>query len=309
MSSTTIAVATTITTTASATSTALHTRLSSRTKTLTTPTAGLAPTHLQANLLVLPSKHARAFRALCHRNPVPCPLLAESAVPGSFSALASHLPGLSGAAIAADIDIRRDAPRYNVYVDGVLAKGQVTDIVDEWTEDHVAFLIGCSYSFESALGRAGLSVRHVVTGRNVPMYRTNIPLCPSGVFTGSTYVVSMRPYRRRDVEGVRDVTRAYEATHGEPIAWGWEAVERLGIRDLGAPDWGESAVFEDGRPFVRGEGRAECDEDEEVPVFWGCGVTPQEAVMRAGLSGTVMGHAPGHMIVLDVREEEILGRM
>jgi uncharacterized protein YcsI (UPF0317 family) len=68
-------------------------------------------------------------------------------------------------------------------------------------------------------------------------------------------VVSMRPYKTSDVEGVREVTRPYGATHGEPVAWGWDGAERLGIKDIKTPDWGEAQVFEEG----------------EVPVFWvGC---------------------------------------
>jgi uncharacterized protein YcsI (UPF0317 family) len=120
-------------------------------------------------------------------------------------------------------------------------------------------------------------------------------------------VVSMRPYKRRDIETVRNITRRFGATHGEPLDWGWEAVERLGIGDIDVPEWGDGPLDEDGkRAFgrTRVDGKAG-DEAEEIPVFWGCGVTPQEAVMRAGLEGVVMAHAPGHMLVLDARDEDI----
>ena len=180
-------------------------------------------------------------------------------------------------------------------------KSECEDIIDEWSEDHVAFLIGCSFSFESALAEMAFVPRHVAMERTVPMYRTNIPLCPAGVFTGGTYIVSMRPYKRKEIETVRDITRPYVATHGEPIAWGWEAVKRLGIRDIDKPDWGDAPLTLDGRAL----GSVEGDEDN-APVFWGCGVTPQEAVMRAGLNGTIMGHAPGHMLLLDCRDWDIV---
>jgi uncharacterized protein YcsI (UPF0317 family) len=135
------------------------------------------------------------------------------------------------------------------------------------------------------------------------MYVTNIPLCPAGAFKQSTYVVSMRPYRRKDIEKVRDITRPFVATHGEPIAWGWDAVSRLGIRDINQPDFGEAPVAADGSPLeVGGSG----GDEEVVPVFWGCGVTPQEAVRRAGIEGTVIGHAPGYMLVLDIRDWDII---
>ena len=277
-------------------------REASRNGTHTTTTAGLAPTYLQANLIILPSLYAPDFRLLCARNPVPCPLLAESHL-GSHSTLKSHMSGLEGPQIADDVDIRSDAPKYTVYHDSQVIKTESDDIIDEWSEDHIAFLIGCSFSFESALERAGLVPRHVAMQSIVPMYRTTIPLCPAGVFTGATYIVSMRPYRKVDIEKVRDITRPYVATHGEPIAWGWDALQRLGIRDIDAPEWGSAPVTEDGKALGSVMG-----DEENIPVFWGCGVTPQEAVMRAQLEGTVMGHAPGHMLVLDCRDWDIVSK-
>jgi uncharacterized protein YcsI (UPF0317 family) len=282
--------------------TGLDVRIAARANDFTTFTSGLAPSHLQANLIVLPSRYASDFRDLCARNPVPCPLLAESYVPGDFSRLKSHLHTVpSGAKIAADLDLRSDCPRYNVYVDSKFTKDGVFNIQSYWTSDHIAFLIGCSYSFESALCNAALPPRHFVMDRNVSMYRTNIPLNPAGVFTGATYVVSMRPYKKADIPKIRAITRGYLATHGECLAWGWDALERLGIADIDTPQWGDAPLTLDRRPLSEMMG-----DDDHVPVFWGCGVTPQEAVMNAGLEGTVMGHAPGHMLVLDCLEEAIL---
>ncbi|KAL1960875.1 hypothetical protein VTO42DRAFT_5858 [Malbranchea cinnamomea] len=281
--------------------TSISVRLQAR-KNGITVTSGLAPNYLQANLIVLPSRFAHDFRLLCQRNPVPCPLLAESKSVGRYDELKSWMPGIHGSEIAADIDLRTDIPRYMVYKDARLEKFQCCDLTEDWTEDHVAFLIGCSYSFESALAAAGLLPRHTAMGRNVPMYRTNIPLCPAGVFTGGTYVVSMRPYHVSEIEAVRNITRPYAMTHGEPIAWGWEAVEQLGIADIDKPEWGDAPLTGDGRRFgLR-------TEEDVVPVFWGCGVTPQEAVMRANLPGVVMAHAPGHMLVMDVKDDNILLR-
>jgi len=233
---------------------------------------------------------------------VPCPLLAESADVGRWDALKSHIPFVTGEKIARDLDLRRDFPRYMVYGDGKLAKAQCTDVEAEWTENHVAFLIGCSFSFETALAAAGLVPPHIVHGRNVPMYRTSLPLCPAGVFKNATYVVSMRMSQAADIERVRDITRPYVATHGEPIDWGWDAVSRLGIKDITKPEFGDSPVLLDGS-LVK---RADAEVGDVVPVFWGCGVTPQAAVRQAGLQGTVIGHAPGHMLVLDIRDWDIL---
>ncbi|KAK6825118.1 hypothetical protein PG987_012612 [Apiospora arundinis] len=266
---------------------------------------GPRPGYLQANLIVLPSRYAADFRLLCARNPVLCPLIAESEAPGLYSSIKSCVAGLAAADLLSSgtVDLRHDIPRYMVYRDSELVRAGVLDIEDEWDGgDHVAFLVGCSYSFENALSLADLPPRHTVLGRNVPMYRTRLPLCPAGVFTGGTYVVSMRPYKRGDVERVRDITRGYSATHGEPIAWGWDAVRSLGIRNIDSPEWGDAPVAADGRrPMSELQGS-----DEEVPVFWACGVTPQEAAMRANLKGTVMAHAPGHMLLLDCKDQDIV---
>jgi uncharacterized protein YcsI (UPF0317 family) len=276
-------------------------REASRNGTHTSTTSGLAPSYLQANLIILPSRYAADFRLLCARNPVPCPLLAESSVVGKFDAVKSWIDGLSGDEIISRFDIRQDVPKYMVYRDSKLAKSECEEIVEEWTEDHIAFLIGCSFSFESALKNAGLEPRHSILNRTVPIYRTNIPLCPAGVFTSSTYVVSMRPYKRSEIEAVRDITRPYTATHGEPIAWGWDALKRLGIKNVDTPEWGAPPLTLDGRPLGEHAGS-----EDEIPVFWGCGVTPQEAVMKAGLEGTIMAHAPGHMLGLDCRDWDIV---
>ncbi|KAH7360250.1 DUF1445 domain-containing protein [Rhexocercosporidium sp. MPI-PUGE-AT-0058] len=267
----------------------------------TKSTSGLAPSHLQANLIILPSKYASDFRDLCAHNPVPCPLIAESSNPGDFSNLKSHLPSIPDFNIASSLDLRTDCPRFNVYQDSRLLEAGIPDINSHWTSDHIAFLVGCSYSFESALSRAGFPPRHALLDRNVPMYRTNIPLNPAGAFTGGTYVVSMQPYRKKDIDAIRAITRRYLPTHGECVAWGWEAVGKLGIENLDEPQWGDAPLTMNGRPLGEVVG-----DEENVPLFWGYGVTPQEAVMRAQLEGIVMARAPGHMLVLDCLEEDVL---
>ena len=283
--------------------TGLSARLAARQGKLVSFTSGLAPSYLQANLIILPARYASDFRLLCRRNPAPCPLLAESKGVGRWDELKSWVEGISDEGIAKDVDLRYDFPQYMVYQDGILTKSHCLDVADYWKEDHVGFLIGCSYSFEAALSDAGLTPPHILLGRNVAMYRTNIPLCPAGVFVNSTYVVSMRPYKRKDVEQTRNITRPYTAVHGEPVAWGWETVYRLGIVDINAPEWGDAPLTLDGEQLKEGIGRGE---EEIVPVFWACGVTPQEAIVKAKLQGTVIGHAPGHMMVLDIRDWDVL---
>ncbi|KAK3371030.1 hypothetical protein B0T24DRAFT_658085 [Lasiosphaeria ovina] len=242
-------------------------RLAARLKALTGPTAGLTPSYLQANLIVLPSQYAADFRLLCARSPVPCPLLAESSRPGAFRSLRSYVYPPS------NTNAPSPPGRY--------------DITAAWhAADHVGFPIGCSFSFDVA--------RHVAQDRNVPMYRAaRTPLLPAGVFVGGgVHVVSMRPCRASEIERVRAVTRQFGARTARRAAG-----LGCGCGSGGVPlTGGGSSAF--------GEGVEE-DGEKYVPVFWGCGVTPQEAVVCANLSGTVMGHAPGCMVVLDVTDEEV----
>jgi uncharacterized protein YcsI (UPF0317 family) len=223
-------------------------RLRCRSGSLAYPTSGLAPGHIQANLYILPSAAASHFRSLCARNPVPCPLLGST--PLSATGDPSRLD-TAGLITAPGFDVRTDLPLYNIYRDGRLV-AQKPNVKEEWTDDHVAFLIGCSFSFEAALAREGLAPRHWEAGGNVPMYKTRRKLDPAGIFTDSCYVVSMRPYRAEDVERVRSVTRPFEGMHGEPVAWGWEGMRELGIEDIGRPEFGEKVEIREG----------------EVPVFW-----------------------------------------
>ena len=265
--------------------TGLSVREACRAGTCTSVTSGLAQSYIQANLIVLPSRYATDFRLLCLRNPVPCPLIGESKAVGERREIKSWLAGVLDYDLVADLDIARDCPKYMIYEDGALISYQSLDITQEWTSDHVAFLIGCSYSFETALTRAGLTPPHILRSRNVSMYRTNIPLCAAGVFKESTYVVSLRAYRKSQVEEVREITRPFVATHGEPIAWGWSSAKNIGISDINKPEWGDPPVTPDGKSLMDVGG-----DDPWIPVFWGCGVTPQEAVQKAQLDGTIMGH-------------------
>ncbi|KZF19516.1 DUF1445-domain-containing protein [Xylona heveae TC161] len=288
-----------------------------------TSTAGLAPGYLQANLLVLPGEYASHFADLCARNPVPCPILGitprgdpHQIIPGDcirevdslteagdeeLLKLAKTSPnGVPSGSDSTEtteetstvpgFDIRTDIPSYKVFHGGKHVSTQ-RDILSEWGPSHVGFLIGCSYSFEDGLLAAGFSLRHHEQGTIVPMYKTNIPVLPAGVFHGSKFIVSMRPFRAEDVEKVREVTRPYLPTHGEPVAWGWEGAKEIGIRDVDSPDFGDRAEMKEG----------------EVPVFWGCGVTPQMIVEAAGsrVEGVVMSHDPGHMLITDLTVEDL----
>ncbi len=240
----------------------------------TGPTAGLAPGYAQANLVILPEAEAAEFREFCRRNPRPCPLL-EVTAPGD--PVPHHL--------APGADLRTDVPRYRVYRDGALV-AEPAEIADLWRDDLVAFLIGCSFTFEQALLDAGVPVRHIALGRNVPMYRTNRPCTPVGPFAGPL-VVSMRPMPPDLVDRAIAVTARYPRMHGAPVHIGDPAA--LGIADLAHPDYGDAVPVG----------------PDEVPVFWACGVTPQ-AVAVAARVPFMITHAPGHMFVTDRTDAEIL---
>lgn len=235
---------------------------------LVTPTSGWSAGWTQANLVAVPRDLAYDVLLFAQRNPAPCPVL-DVTEPGEVSCRIF------------DGDLRTDLPSYRVYEDGEPV-AEVADVRDAWREDLVAFLIGCSFTFEAALLEAGVPVRHVEAGTNVPMYRTDRECVPAGSLHGPL-VVSMRPVPAALVATAVRVTSRYPAVHGAPVLVG--DPEALGIRDLASPDFGDPVEVRDG----------------EVPVFWACGVTPQAAVM-ASRPPFAIGHAPGMMAITDARD-------
>ena len=188
-------------------------------------TSGVAPGHVQANLAILPRDLAFDFLLFCQRNPRPCPLL-EVIEAGSFEPVLTA-PGA---------DIRTDAAGYRVYRDGEFT-AEVDTLADCWQDDLVSFLLGCSFSFETAMTDAGIPLRHQEQGKNVAMYITSIQTAPAGVFSGPM-VVSMRPIKREQVVRAVQVTSRFPATHGAPVHIGSPA--DIGIRDLDLPDFGDA---------------------------------------------------------------------
>ncbi len=248
-------------------------RLRARSGELSGPTAGLAPGYVQANLAILPKALADDFLLFCQRNPRPCPLLAVSD-PGD-----PRMP-----ALGADLDLRTDVPRYRVWRDGELVE-ECTDLRHVWRDDLVSFAIGCSFSFDESLISEGIDVRHVSCGCNVPMYRTSIATVPAGPFAGPM-VVSMRPMSAADAIRAVQVTSRYPAMHGAPVHLGDPS--QIGIADLQRPDYGDAVEVRPG----------------EIPVFWACGVTPQ-SVVAAARPAFCITHAPGHMLVTDLRTSRL----
>jgi len=236
-------------------------------------TAGLAPGFAQANLAILPKEYAYDFLLFCQRNPRPCPLI-EVTDAGS--------PEPAG--VAPGADLRTDLPKYRIYRDGELAE-EVTDITPYWRNDLVAFLLGCSFTFERALLDAGVPLRHIEEGRNVAMWRTSMACRPAGRFHGPV-VVSMRPVPNELVPKAVTVTARFPMAHGGPIHIGDPSA--IGIKDLASPDYGDPT------PVRRGE----------APVFWACGVTPQ-AVALASKPPFIITHSPGHMFLTDLPDHAL----
>ncbi|MEV6630184.1 putative hydro-lyase [Actinoplanes sp. NPDC051470] len=229
------------------------------------PTAGLAPGLAQANLIAVPREWAYDMLLYGQRNPRPCPVLD---VTSSWTT-----------PLAPGADLRTDLPLYRVWEDGALVASP-SDVTPHWRDDLVAFLIGCSFSFEAALIAAGIEMRHIALGRNVPMYRTNVACRPAGRLHGEM-VVSMRPIPAGQVALATTISARFPDVHGAPVHIGDPA--SLGITDLDSPDFGDAV------PVA----------STEVPVFWACGVTPQVAVMASGVPYAIT-HAPGHMLITDV---------
>jgi uncharacterized protein YcsI (UPF0317 family) len=247
-------------------------RIAARTGALTGNTAGVALGYVQGNLVVLPKDMASDFLRFAQRNPKPCPLIGVSE-PGSRA-----VPELGE-----DLDIATDIPQYRVWRHGELVD-EPYSVEAYWRDDLVSFVIGCSFTFEESLMAAGLPIRHVACGVNVPMFRTSIPTQPAGPFRGPL-VVTMRPFRPADAIRAVQITSRFPAVHGAPVHIGLP--EAIGIADITKPEYGDPVEIK----------------PDELPVFWACGVTPQ-SVIAATKPEFAITHAPGCMLVTDRRNTE-----
>jgi len=235
------------------------------------PTAGECPGYIQMNMVALPKEYAERFEAFAKENSKAIPVL-EVIHEGHLSKV-----------LAPGADILNEIPKYNILRDGVLVE-TLTDITPYYTPDLVFFLIGCSFSFETALIENGMPLRHVDQQKNVAMYRTNIKLKPVEGFEGEM-VVSMRPIKKEKVADACVVTSHYPRMHGSPIQVGYP--EMIGISDVSKPDYGDAIEIK----------------ADEIPLFWPCGVTPQNVITSMKLPFAIT-HAPGHMFVTDKKDSE-----
>lgn len=237
------------------------------------PTSGWSAGYAQANLISLPQDLAYDFLLFAQRNPKPCPILEVLDAGETFG-------GIFGSN-ATEADIRTDAPQYRIYEHGELIDSPAS-AVDYWRDDLVSFIIGCSFTFEHPMVQAGVPVRHLEAGRNVPMYETSLACRPAGSLSGNL-VVSLRMIPASQVADAVRITSRYPAVHGAPVHIGDPSL--IGIDDINNPDFGDAPLSEPG----------------DVPVFWACGVTPQAMVMSSK-PPLAITHAPGHMLITDAQD-------
>jgi len=235
------------------------------------PTAGYCEGYVQANMFVIPKEYADSFEEFAKQNSKAMPLLEVVR------------DGYRSKVLAEGANLLNELPLYNIIENGEVVK-QVGSIEEYYDKDLVFFLIGCSFTFEASLLKAGIGLRHVEQNVNVSMYSTNIKLNPVGIWRGDM-VVSMRPIPKERVADACVVTSHYPNMHGTPIQVGYP--EMIGIKDISRPDYGDPVEIK----------------KDEIPLFWPCGVTPQNALRDVKLPFAIT-HAPGHMFVSDKKDEE-----
>ncbi|NXQ50961.1 GLUCM protein, partial [Catharus fuscescens] len=238
-------------------------------------TSGMAEGYKQANIVILHKSLADDFEKFCHANDGPLPLLYRSQ-PGDWKC-----PSLSS-----DSDIRTDCLQYRKYEYGACT-GSLKSLKEysEQLKDMVTFYLGCSFSFEKAVQKAGIPIRNVEQKCNVSMYKTSVP-CYSISMFHCNLVVTMRPIPESKLGAAVLATSELKEAHGAPIHIGDPGL--LGIQDLSKPDYGDPVHLHPG----------------DIPVFWACGVTGVEAVIncRAPLAFT---HSPGCMFITDVKNDNV----
>lgn len=238
-------------------------------------TSGMAEGYKQANVVILHKSLADDFEKFCHANDGPLPLLYRSQ-PGDWKC-----PSLSS-----DSDIRTDCLQYRKYEHGACT-GSLKSLKEysEQLKDMVTFYLGCSFSFEKAVQKAGIPIRNVEQKCNVSMYKTTVPCHSVSVFH-CNLVVTMRPIPESKLGAAVLATSELKEAHGAPIHIGDPGL--LGIQDLSKPDYGDPVHLHPG----------------DIPVFWACGVTGVEAVInsRAPLAFT---HSPGCMFITDLKNDSV----
>ena len=237
-------------------------------------TAGLCPGFLQTNLVIFDREYASEFEDFAQQNPQVFPVIEKLDNTPYTTIVADHA------------NILTDLPLYNIWIDGKLVH-QTTDATEYWQDGMVAYLIGSSLSFESALIDAGIGMRHINLGCQIPIYMTNIQLTPSmkGTFHGPVFV-SMRPVYARKIALMNEITEKFPRMHGAPLRVG--SPDKIGISDIMAPAIGEPIYVTEG----------------EIPVFWASGISAQAAIAFSKIPFAIT-QAASNMLITDLRSETL----
>lgn len=234
-------------------------------------TAGFCKGYVQANMVILPKESAEIFEKFAKENHKSIPIL-EVVKDSHYSTY-----------LANNANLLDELPAYNIFRNGQITQ-TVQDITEFYNKDLVFFLVGCSFTFENSLINNNMPLRHISEEKNVAMYNTNIKLNTVDMFNGEM-VVSMRPIKKDKVADACVVTSHYPNMHGSPIHIGYP--EMIGIKDIHNPDYGDSIDIK----------------DDEIPVFWPCGVTPENVLKKIKLPFAIT-HKPGHMFISDKKDSE-----
>ncbi len=237
-------------------------------------TAGLCPGFVQASLTVLDGEYAKEFEDFASKNEKVCPIMEKTDGTPFTTITANHA------------NILKDVAGYYIWVDGKIVN-VVPDASDYWQEGMTGYITGSSLSFDKILIDAGIGMRHITLGSNIPLYKTNIATTPSakGRFAGPV-IVTMRPINRNLVDKAVEITSRFPYMHGAPIHVGDPAI--LGIDSINEPDWGDPVYFAEG----------------DVPVFWISGITIQSAISASGVPFAIT-QAVGYNFITDLLTETL----
>jgi len=237
----------------------------------TGPNINVCRGYAMANLAIVPKDYSFEFLLFCLRNPQPCGLL-DVTEPGD-----PH-----PRQVAPEADLRTDLPKYRVFKDGELLD-EPTDIIKYWQDDLVAFLIGCSVSFDWALQAANVQFRLIGA------YKSTIQCVPAGRFHGPMVVSCRFVKNGHDAVRAVQISSRMRSTHGPPVYIGDPFT--IGIKDLYQPDF---------YPFTP----AAPQMPDEIAMYWGCGITPQTVAMESKVPFMIT-HCGGHMFFTDKLSEEL----
>ena len=160
----------------------------------------------------------------------------------------------------------------------------VENIENYWTKSKVTFLIGCLFSMQKHFEDAGIIIKHLNENKIDPTFITNIPTNPFGIFDGPM-VVSMWPVHKDYITKAITISSKLPSVHGKPIHIG--DPELIGIKDIEKPDYGDIIKLK----------------PDEIPVFWGCGITPQLIAQQKNID--MITHHPGNMYITDLKTNEM----